>query len=222
MPKETLKSKKRNIIIVDDHPLLRQGLAQLINHEDDLIFSGEAGNPVDAMKVIAAGNPDLIIVDISLKGLSGLDLIKSILSDYPKMLILVISMHDETVYAERVLRAGARGYLMKQEAIQNVIIAIRKVLNGEIYVSEALKEQLLNKLVTGQPSNSSPFESLTDRELGVMQLIAQGKGTRQIAEELHLSVKTVESHYANIKVKLGLKSSPELIQYAVKHFPSEG
>ncbi len=214
-------SKKYKIVMVDDHPLLRQGLSQLINQEDDLCFAGEAGNAVDAMKVIEKTKPDLVIIDISLKGTSGIDLTKSVLSEYPKMQVLVLSMHDESLYAERVLRAGAKGYLMKQEAPENIIVAVRKVLNGEMYLSNAMRENLLHKFVQGRPSTESPMESLTDRELEVLQLVAQGKGTRQIAEILHLSVKTIESHYANIKTKLNLKSAPELIQHAVKFFPSE-
>lgn len=213
---------KKKVFVVDDHPIMRQGLAQLIDQEEDLVFAGECGDATEALALIDKVKPDLIIGDISLKGsLSGIDLTKSIVADHPKIPVLIISMHDESLYAERALRAGARGYLMKQEATQNVIVAIRKVLSGEIYTSEAMKEHILNKIVSGHPPSDSSVDNLTDRELEVVQLVAQGKGTRQIAEELHLSVKTIESHYANIKNKLNLKSGPELVQYAIKFFSSE-
>ncbi|MFO1520031.1 MAG: response regulator transcription factor [bacterium] len=215
------QGKKRKIVVVDDHPLLRQGLAQLINQEDDLVFAGEAGDASEALPLLSKINPDLMIVDISLKGMNGLDLTKNISRDQPNVPVLVISMHDESLYAERALRAGARGYLMKQEATEKVVTAIRKVLSGEVYLSDAMRDGLLNKIVSGRPVSESPAEGLTDRELEVLQLMAQGKGTRQIAEALHLSVKTIESHYANIKNKLNLKNAPELMQYAVKFFHSE-
>ncbi len=210
---------KKKILVVDDHPIIRQGFAQLINQEDDLIFIGEAGDAIEALPLIEKLKPDLVIVDISLKGMSGLDLTKNILIDHPKIPILIISMHDESLYAERSLRAGARGYLMKHEATENIVNAIRKVLAGEIYTSDSMKDLLLQKIVSGQSISDSSPENLTDRELEVLHLIAQGKGTRQIAEVLHLSIKTIESHYANIKNKLNLRRSPELVQYAMKTFP---
>jgi DNA-binding NarL/FixJ family response regulator len=220
-PKKGSKDKKK-VFVVDDHPIMRQGLSQLINQEADLSFAGESGDGLEALSLIEKTKPDLVIVDISLKGgMNGIDVTKSLASDFPKIPVLVISMHDESLYAERALRAGARGYLMKQEATENVIVAIRKVLGGEIYTSEAMKDHLLHKIVSGHPTSDSSVENLTDRELEVVQLIAQGKGTRQIAEELHLSIKTIESHYANIKNKLNLKSGPELTQYAIKFFPTE-
>jgi len=220
-PRKADKDKKK-VFVVDDHPLMRQGLAQLINQETDLSFAGESGDANEALNLIGKTKPDLVIVDISLKGgMNGIDLTKSLVADHPKIPVLVISMHDESLYAERALRAGARGYLMKQEATENVIAAIHRVLEGEIYTSEAMKDHLLHKIVSGHGASDSSVENLTDRELEVVQLIAQGKGTRQIAEELHLSVKTIESHYANIKNKLNLHSGPELTQYAIKFFPSE-
>lgn len=220
--KQKAKDNKTKIMVIDDHPLVRQGLAQIINQEDDMTLVAEAGDANEALLNYEKAEPDLIIVDISLKGTSGVDLTKTLLSKNPKILILVISMYDESLYAERVLRAGAKGYLMKQEATENVVSAIRRVLSGETYVSDKMKDSFVNKLLTGNsssPSNSA--ESLSDRELEVLQLVGQGYATREVASTLHVSVKTVESHYANIKMKLDLKNSNELIQYAVKWLLSE-
>jgi len=216
-PALKLKEEKKKIIVVDDHPIVRQGLAQLINQEDDMVLAGEAGDAAEALKVIKQLKPDLAILDISLTGTSGIELTKSILSLYPKMPILIVSMYDESLYVERVLKAGAKGYLMKQEATDNIVMAIRKVLSGEIYVSDKMRDTLVHKLIAGGGTAShSSSETLSDRELEVLQLLGQGFSTRQIAEELHVSVKTVESHYANMKNKLDLKSAHELIQYAIK------
>jgi len=209
---------KTRILVVDDHPIVRQGFAQLINAEHDLEMVGEAADPNEALEVLDKMNPDLAIVDISLKGGNGIDLTKSMLGINPKLPILIVSMYDEGLYVERVLRAGAKGYLMKQEATEKVVDAIRKIMGGEMYISEKMGDALLHKFVSGQLSTDSPVENLSDRELEVMQLVGQGRGTRQIAEELHVSVKTVESHYAKIKDKLSLKTANELIQYAVKWY----
>ena len=214
------KSKVR-ILVVDDHPIVRQGFAQLINGTDDLEMAGEAGEASAAMDCLKKLKPDFAIVDISLKSGNGVDLTKSMLMERPDLPILVVSMYDEGLYVERVLRAGAKGYLMKQEATEKVVDAIRRILDGELYVSEKMRDVLLQKLVTGQNPSSSPMEHLSDRELEVMQLLGQGRGTRQIAEEMHVSIKTVESHYAKVKEKLGLKTANELIQYAVKWFHSD-
>lgn len=216
------KEKKTRIFIVDDHQVLRQGLAQLISHEDDLMIIGEAGNAADAMLSIENLKPEFIIIDISLEGTSGLELTRNILTKLPETLILILSMHDESVYVERVLRAGAKGYLSKREASMNIIIAVRKILQGNIYVSEVWKDKLMHAF-TGR-SNTEKISSaanLSDRELEVLQLAGQGYTTRQIASELFVSIKTIESHYANIKNKLDLKNSHELIQYAVKWCISE-
>lgn len=216
------KIKKAGIFIVDDHPLLRQGLAQLIDQEEDLAFAGEADDAAEALRGIEKTKPDLAIVDISLKGTSGIELTKSILAAHPRVLVLVISMYDESVYLERALKAGAKGYLTKREATDHVIAAIRRVLHGDIYVSEKWRDKLLNMYgKSGAAAPGSLAKSLSDRELEVLQLVGQGYSTRHIAEELHVSVKTVESHYANIKNKLDLKNSHELIQYAVKWCLSE-
>jgi DNA-binding NarL/FixJ family response regulator len=214
--------KKTKIFIVDDHPLLRQGLAQLINQEADMISVGEAGDATAALQGIEKAKPDLVIVDISLKGTSGIELTKNILAKHPKMLVLIISMYDESVYLERSLRAGAKGYLMKREATDHVITAIHRVLRGDIYVSDKWRDKLVNMYGNSSTVAAHPSaEKLSDRELEVLQLTGQGYSTQKIADELHVSVKTVESHYANIKNKLDLKNSHELIQYAVKWCLSE-
>ena len=219
--KQTMSKKKTRILVVDDHPIVRQGFAQLINSEEDLEMAAEAGDVAEAMEALRKHQPDFAIVDISLKGGNGIDLTKSMLAEIPKLPVLIISMHDEGLYVERVLRAGARGYLMKQEATEQVIGAIRKILKGELYVSERMGEALIHKFVSGQSTTGSVLENFSDRELEVLQLVGQGRGTRQIAEELHVSVKTIESHYAKIKEKLNLKTANELIQYAVKWFHSD-
>ncbi|MBI4212415.1 MAG: response regulator transcription factor [Deltaproteobacteria bacterium] len=213
-----IKNGKKKILVIDDHPIVRQGLARLISQEEDMLFAGEAGDASEGLDQVNALKPDAVVVDISLKGTSGIELIKTILNYHPHIPILVVSMHEEMLYVERALRAGAKGYLMKQEATDHVIAALRKILGGEVYVSDKIKDSLMHKFLfksNSQTGNHSP-EGLSDRELEVLQLIGQGYATRQIAEELHVSMKTIESHYANIKMKLDLKNSHELIQYAVK------
>jgi DNA-binding NarL/FixJ family response regulator len=213
---------KTRIFIVDDHPIVRQGLTQLINLEEDMTVVGEAADAAEAVGAIAKAKPDLALVDISLKGTSGIELTKNILTSHPEMSVLIISMYDESLYVERALKAGAKGYIMKQEATDHVAAAIRKVLGGDIYVSDKWRDKLVHKFIHGNASGdgSSP-EILSGRELEVLQLIGQGYSTRHISTELHVSVKTVESHYANIKEKLDLKNSHELIQYAVKRSLTE-
>jgi DNA-binding NarL/FixJ family response regulator len=210
-------SGKTRVFIVDDHPIVRQGLTQLINLEEDMTVVGEAAEAAEAVRGIAKAKPDLALVDISLKGISGIELTKNILADHPGMSVLIISMYDESLYVERALKAGAKGYIMKQEATDHVAAAIRKVLGGDIYVSDKWRDKLVHKFIHGNASRDGPStEVLSDRELEVLQLVGQGYSTRRIAAELYVSVKTVESHYANIKEKLDLKNSHELIQYAVK------
>jgi DNA-binding NarL/FixJ family response regulator len=212
-----IKNEKTRIFIVDDHPIVRQGLTQLINLEEDMTVVGEAADAADAIGGIAKTKPDLALVDISLKGISGIELTKTILTDHSNMSVLIISMYDESLYVERALKAGAKGYIMKQEATDHVAVAIRKVLAGDIYVSDTWRDKLVHKFIHGNiPRDAASTEILSDRELEVLQLIGQGYSTRRIATELHVSVKTIESHYANIKDKLDLKNSHELIQYAVK------
>jgi len=223
MKKKSAAKKPKRIFIVDDHPMMRQGLAQLIGAELDLSVCGEAENGERALDNLSSLKPDLVLADISLPGKNGLELIKDFQTLQPSLPVLVISMHDESLYAERVLRAGGRGYIMKQEGGKKLMQAIRQVLDGKIYVSEKMSADIL-EIFSGRRAGaeSSPVEKLTDREFEVFQLIGQGKGTRNIAEKLHLSVKTVEVHRANIKAKLKLKSAPELIRSAVRWSESQG
>lgn len=208
---------KTRVFLVDDHPLVRQGISQLIAKETDLEVCGEAEDAPDALKGIGRTNPDLVSVDISLRGYNGIELIKNIKSLYPDLPILVLSMHEEGVYAQRALRAGALAYVMKQEAPDKVLLAIRRILNGDIYVSEKVGVQMLHQIVNGGVGpNGSPVDRLSDRELEVTQLVGEGKTTREIASFLNVSVKTIESHRANIKEKLGLKNGPELIKFCVQ------
>ncbi|HEX5035943.1 MAG TPA: response regulator transcription factor [bacterium] len=222
---DTGHPKKIKVLVVDDHPIVRQGLAQVINQEPDMVLDSEAADVAEAMDRYRKAKPDFAIIDISLKGGNGLELTKSLLALDPKLPVLIMSMHDESLYVQRVLKAGARGYLMKQEATERVVNAIRKILAGDVYVSERMNEALLNQLASGASGKASAknasVENLSDRELEILQLVGQGRGTRQIAEEIHVSVKTVESHYAKIKEKLNLKNANELIQYAVKWYHSE-
>lgn len=202
--------------------MMRQGLAQLINNEPDLAVSWEADTAGQAIDVASRSQPDLVLADISLPDKNGLELIKDIHALRPGTLILVVSMHDETLYAERVLRAGARGYIMKQEGGKKLMAAIRKVLSGQIYVSEKMSARILEFFSGHRAETASPIEKLSDREFEAFQLIGQGKGTRDIADHLHLSVKTVEVHRANIKEKLKLKSATDLVREAVRWTEAQG
>lgn len=209
--------RKSRILVVDDHPIVRQGLALLINQEADLVVCGEAEEASSAMHVLSSARPDVLIVDISLNGPDGLDLLKNIRNVYPALPVLILSMHDESIYAERALRAGANGYIMKQEATEKVLVALRRILGGEIYVSDRIANKMLKHYITGSGTlRNSSIADLSDRELEVFRLIGEGHGTRQIAEELHLSVKTVESYQAHIKEKLSLRSARELMQHAIQ------
>jgi DNA-binding NarL/FixJ family response regulator len=210
-------SRKSRILVVDDHPIVRQGLALLINQEADLLVCGEAEEAMGAMHVLASSKPDVLIVDISLNGPDGLDLLKNIRNVYPTLPVLILSMHEESIYAERALRAGANGYIMKQEATEKVLVALRRILGGEIYVSDRIANKMLKHYITGSGTlRNSSIADLSDRELEVFRLIGEGHGTRQIAEELHLSIKTVESYQAHIKEKLSLRSARELMQHAIQ------
>ncbi len=190
----------------------------MINREPDLMVCGEAEEMHGALQMIATLKPDILIVDISLNGPDGLDLLKNIRSKDPGLPVLMLSMHDESIYAERALRAGANGYIMKQEATGKVLVALRRILNREIYVSSRIASKMLQQFVgtSCSPASHSPVDDLSDRELEVLRLMGDGHATRQIAEELHLSVKTVESYQAHLKEKLSLKNSRELVQYAVQ------
>jgi len=210
-------STPAQIVIVDDHPIVRHGLAQLINDEPGLNVCGSAANPTEALEVLAEKVPDLVIVDLSLGDDSGLDLLKTLHSERPDLPVLVLSMHDEAYYADRVLRAGAMGYIMKQEAAEQMISAIHQVLSGKVYLSESMAASMLTRFVGRKVvRGGTPVDHLTDRELQVLGLIGKGLGTRQIAEKLHLSVKTVENHREHIKAKLKLRTSAELVRYAVR------
>lgn len=208
--------RKKKVLIVDDHPLFREGITQYINREPDLLVCGQAGSSDEALQLFDAVDPDLVIVDISLQTSSGIDLIKAVRSRNENTPLLVLSMHDETLYTERALRAGARGYVMKGETSGTIMTAIRRVLEGKIYMSEAMSERMLEKQIRGIAEQESPVSLLSDRELEVFQLIGQGVTTAQIAKNLHLSVKTVETYRANIKTKLSLKNNTQLIRYAVE------
>ena len=216
-------SRKSKVFLVDDHPIVRQGLALLINREPDMIVCGEADSAPSALQSIPGASPDVVVVDISLDGPDGLDLLKSIRLKDPVLPVLILSMHDESSYAERSLRAGANGYIMKQEATEKVLIAIRRILQGKVYLSERLTNRMLEQYVYGATSSKNdPLSKLSDRELEVFRLIGAGHGTRQIADELHVSIKTVESYQAHIKEKLGLRNARELVQHAIERTVNVG
>jgi DNA-binding NarL/FixJ family response regulator len=213
--------KKKQVLIVDDHPMMREGLAQLINREKDLVVAGEADSAARAIEQTAQLKPDLVIVDITLPGRSGLDLIRDLHAVHPAALVLVVSMHEESLYAERVLRAGGRGYVMKQAGGKKLMEAIRQVLGGQIYVSADTSARILETF--SRNNNETPatgVQSLSDREFEIFQLIGQGENTRDIAKKLSLSVKTVEVHRLNIKSKLKLATAAELIHFAVRWMQS--
>ncbi len=208
---------KKKVFIVDDHPIIRHGLTQLINQEEDLITCGEAEDGPQVMEAIEKLNPDIVLVDISLMSSNGLDLVVEIRGKYADLPLLMLTMHDETLYAERALRAGAQGYVMKQDPPEKVIEAIRRVLKKEIYLSESMTIKMLKKVAGGSVARKdSPAEVLSSRELEIFKLIGQGTGTREIAKKLDVSVKTVDAHRANMKKKLELKSGTELVQMAIK------
>ena len=208
---------KRTILIVDDHPMFRRGLASLIESEPDLAVCGQAGNSTAALQAVQQSQPDLVIVDLALGESDGLDLVKEMKRRHPGIPTLVLSMHDEAVYAERSLRAGARGYVTKQQLDETVLVAIRRLLAGETYMSGTLEERLAARYVAGRTlATDSPLEALSDRELQVFRLIGQGRSTRQIAETLHLSIKTIETHREHIKQKLMVGSATELAHRATQ------
>jgi len=217
---EPLKTK-RTVFLVDDHPLVREWLINLINQQPDLVVCGEAESGPQALQGISARKPDVAIVDISLKDSSGIELIKDLKCLRPGLSVLVLSMHEESHYAERALRAGAKGYIMKRESTRKVIAAIRQVLEGKLYVSEDLASAMAAQFVQGKTlSAQSPAEVLSDRELEVFELLGQGRGTRLIAERLRVSVKTVQAYCARIKEKLNLASATELLREAVRWYES--
>jgi DNA-binding NarL/FixJ family response regulator len=215
-------TSKCKVFLVDDHPIVRQGLALFIEREADLMVCGEAEDATSALQAIQESTPDFLILDISLDGRDGLDLLKTLRIRHPNLPVLVLSMHDESVYAERSLRAGANGYIMKHEAADKVITAIRRNLGGDVYLSERLTKKMLQQFVNGSISPRDPLAKLSDRELEVFRLIGAGHGTRQIADELHVSTKTVESYQAHIKEKLALRNARELVQHAVEWSLAKG
>ena len=208
------ENRKTRILVVDDHPIVRQGIVMLINREPDLHACCEATDVNEALKANRSCSHDLAIVDLSLAGLSGLELIKRFRVEFPNMFILMMSMHDEAVYAEQALRAGAHGYLMKQVATNTMLQAIRQVLKGELYVSDQMRSRMLLQMMHGH-TQDSPISCLTPSEFEVLHLIGSGLGTTEISNKLNRSVKTIESHRANIKKKLNLKSGNELTRFAI-------
>jgi DNA-binding NarL/FixJ family response regulator len=210
-------TNRMRVLIVDDHPMTRAGLVHVINHQPDLVVCAEAENADDALDAVHACEPDLVLADITLPGKSGLELIKDIKAIRPGLPILVLSMHDESLYAERVLRAGARGYITKHEGGEKLMQAVRLVLGGQIYVSDKMSAHILETFSGGQAASArSLIAQLSDREFEVFELLGEGLSAREISERLHLSAKTVDAHRANIKAKLVIKTTSELISYAAR------
>ena len=221
-PRKKTAQAQTRILIVDDHPMMREGLAQLIGQQPDMAVCGEAGEAGDALEKVRLLKPSLVLADITLPGRNGLELIKDIQALEAGVLVLVISMHDESFYTERVLRAGGRGYVMKQEGGKKILEAIRQVAAGQIFVSDKMSARILEIFSGHQPAEGrAAVENLTDREFEVFQLIGQGMGTKELAGQLHLSPKTIQVHRANIKVKLQVRSMAELIRHAVRWVESE-
>jgi DNA-binding NarL/FixJ family response regulator len=222
-PEKPEAALRRGIFLVEDHPITRAGLAALIEREPDLAVCGQADSAPEALDQIAKLKPALVITDIALKTSNGIELMKNLMTLCPEVPILVMSMHDETLYAERAIRAGARGYIMKREAADKIIPAVRAILNGDFYLSEQMKGDLLGGLVRhrGQEPAGFPLDSLSDRELEVFQLIGNGFTTREIAQRLHLSTKTIDSYREHLKAKLDLDSGAELVRRAIRWTRSE-
>lgn len=221
-PPAAKSAAPRKIFLVDDHPVTRQGVAMLINQEPDFVVCGEADNGPLAVDLIPKAAPDMAIIDITLKTTSGIELLKDLKVLMPDLPVLVMSMHDESLYAERALRAGARGYVMKHEPSETVLTAIRRVLSGELHLSERVKEKMLNRLAhRRKDAVAFSMDTLSDREMEVFQLIGNGYGTRQIAERLNLSVKTIDSYREHLKLKLRLESGAHLVQHAIQWMKSE-
>jgi len=214
--KQDYRQSKR-IVIVDDHPVLRKGLGRILNSNDDFVVCGEAGEANDAMALIRKEKPDLVIADIGLPGASGIELTKNICAEFPGIAVLILSMHEESLYASRALRAGAAGYIVKQEAIEKIADAVREVLNGRRYLSPAISQQLSTSFEAQAGARSAtPIAQLTDRELEILELIGKGREVREIAEQLRLSPKTVETHRTHIKEKLKLKNARGVARFAVQ------
>lgn len=212
-----MKRKLRSVVVVDDHPLVRKGLAEVIDQSGDMHVTGEASNAQEARALVARAKPDLVIVDLSLGETSGLELIKDLRRRHPELPVLVVSMHDESLFAERSIQAGARGFIMKQEDPKEVLTAMRRVLDGKLYLSDRISTHLLETLTpSSRKKKGSPLQRLSDREIEVFEMIGRGIGTSTIAKKLHLSVKTIETHRAHIKEKLNLRDAAQLVQHAVQ------
>ena len=208
--------KEKNILIIEDHPIVRKGFSMLINQDDELKTIGEAGDYHSALDMVRKTKADLILLDLSLGDGNGIELIKEVKVINPALPVLVVSLHDENLYAERALKAGARGYIMKSEATENILTAIKKIINGEVYLSDGMKDKLINRVAGTDREGSSPMDILSDREFEVFQFIGDGRTTKEIAEILNLSVKTVETYKSHIKSKLEIKDSTDLIRRAVE------
>ena len=203
------------LLLIDDHPIMRRGLAQLVQSQPGLKVCGEAGSAAEGMEAIEALKPDLVIMDLTLPDKNGLELLKDVQARFAGLHCLVLSMHHEDLYAERVLRAGARGYIMKEEAAENLLVAVRRVLAGGIYLSEAMSSRVLER-VAGQRQRAAGIAALSDREIEVLELIGRGVATKNIAASLHISTRTVEAHRSHLKEKLGLSDGPSLVRFAVQ------
>jgi DNA-binding NarL/FixJ family response regulator len=211
------KAKKTRILIVDDHPMTRGGLVHLINHQPEMVVDGEAEDAAQALDLLASKRPDLVLIDITLPGKSGLELVKDVKAMHPDLPMLVLSMHDESLYADRVLRAGARGYITKHEGGDKLMGAIRHVLSGRIYVSESMSAHILEIFSGGQTGiDRSSIQKLSDREFEVFEALGEGLSSHEIAKKLHLSAKTVDAHRANIKTKLKINTTAELISFSAR------
>jgi len=222
LPTSSMFGKKARIFIVDDHTFMRHGLSKFLASQSEIVVCGESDNALDALTMIGRLKPDIVLTDIVLPGKSGLELVKDIRAMYPEIAVLVISLHEESYYAERVLHAGARGYIIKRDGDSQLLMAIQRVLAGQIYVSESIAGKILQIFSRGRTEAAdSPTQGLTDRELQVFELIGQARTTRDIAETLHISVKTAEAHRSNIKEKLNIRGGPELIRMAVRWVESK-
>lgn len=216
---EQRSTRLRSVFIIDDHPIVRKGLAQLLDQEPDLVVCGEAADVREARVGLERTRPDVVILDLSLRDSDGLELIKEIRAKHGQLPVLVLSMHDETIYAERLLSAGANGYIMKQAGGDQLVVALRRVLAGGVYVSDRIGASMIERFAVARRKHAiDPIERLSNREVQVLNLIGRGKSTREIAKDLSLSIKTIESHRQRIKKKLSLDSSPRLVQFAVNWY----
>jgi DNA-binding NarL/FixJ family response regulator len=213
--------RRARILLVEDHPIVRQGLAQLLGQTPDLEVCAFAEDSLSALQAVKTEKPDLAIVDISLQSADGLDLVKDLRAKKNQLPVLILSMHQESVYAQRAMRAGAQGYVMKGEPTPRLLAAVRKVISGGLFFSEEVTSELMRRQICGESAVLSPMELLTDKELQIFRLVGQGRSTREIAEALHRSVKTIEAHRENMKLKLGIKNSPQLVRAAVEWAASE-